>query len=142
MSAASISPCAIFTGPSSFRLVPVSTVPGIEGLHHRKRIAAGTTLCRSHVAHITILGIPGWAPTDYKWPDLWTLFYLGCDPSLQVCCQTGGSESHAFVSEELAGWIGRLCVPCRSQTPHSPNHARIPGVLYTVEPLRSYVVGS
>ena len=108
MSVALISPHTIFTGPSSFWLVPMSTVPGIEGLHHRKRIAAGMTLYHSHMAHITILGVPGWAPTDYKWPDLWTLFHLGCNPSLQVCCQTGGSESHAFVSEELAGWIGRL----------------------------------
>ena len=134
---ASISPRALFTGPSSFQLVPMSTVTGIEGLHHRKCIAAGTTLCHSHVAHITILGIPGWTPTEYKWPDLWTLFHLGCDPSLQVCCWTGGSKSCAFVSEELAGWIGRLCVPGRLWTPCSPNCARISGVLYTVEPLRS-----
>ena len=56
---------AVFTGSSSFQLVPMSTVPGIEGLHHWKHIAAGVTPCHSCVAHITILGIPGWAPTDY-----------------------------------------------------------------------------
>ena len=42
-----------------------------------------------------------------------------------------------FVSEELAGWIGRLHIPGRLWTPCSPNHARISGVLYTVEPLCS-----
>ena len=110
MSVALISPHTIFTGPCPhFWLVPMSTVLGIEGLHHQKCIAARMILCHSCMAHITILGIPGWVPTEYKWPDLWTLFHLGCNPSLQVCCQTGGSESHTFISEELAGWIGRLC---------------------------------
>ena len=44
---------AIFTGLSSFWLVPVSTVPDVEGLHLRKHIAARVTHCHSHVAHIT-----------------------------------------------------------------------------------------
>ena len=38
----------------------------------------------SCVAYITILGIPGWAPTEYEWPKSWTSFHLGCNPSLQV----------------------------------------------------------
>ena len=121
----------------NFWLVPVSTVLGVEGLHHRKCIAARVILCHSCIASITILGIPGLAPTEYEWPNLWTLFHLGCDPSLQVCHQTGESKPHAFVSEMLAGWIGRLCIHGRSWTPHSPNHTRITGVLYTVEPLHS-----
>ena len=33
----------VFTGLSSFQLVPVSTVPSIEGLHLWKHIAAGVT---------------------------------------------------------------------------------------------------
>ena len=113
------------------------TILGIEGLHHQKCIAARMILCRSCIAYITILGIPGWVPTEYEWPDLWTLFHLGCDPSLQVCCWTGEGKPHAFISEELAGWIGRLHIPGRSQTPCSPNCARITGVSYTVEPLHS-----
>ena len=60
VSVALISLCAIFTGPSSFQLVPMSTVPDVEGLHHRKCIATEATPCCSHVAHITILGVPGW----------------------------------------------------------------------------------
>ena len=45
--------CTIFTGLSSFRLVPVSTVPDIEGLHHWKHKAAGAAHCHSHTAYIT-----------------------------------------------------------------------------------------
>ena len=75
--------------------------------------------------------------TEKGWPYLWTLFHLGCDPSLQVCCQTGESESCTFISEELAGWIGMLHTPGRSWTPCSPNCARITGVLNTAEPLCS-----
>ena len=52
----------IFTGLSPFQLVPMSTVPDIEGLHHRKCIAAGVAHYRSCVAYITIFGVPGWAP--------------------------------------------------------------------------------
>ena len=85
------------------------------------------------VAHITILGIPGWAPTEHEWPDLWTSFHLGCDPSLQVwLLEKGESVPHTFVSEELTGWIGRLCTPGRSWTPCSPNCTRTTGVLYTL----------
>ena len=59
MSITSITLCTIFTGPSSFRLVSVSTVPDIEGLHHQKCIAARTTPFHSPVAHITILASLG-----------------------------------------------------------------------------------
>ena len=52
MSVTLTTPRAIFTGLSSFRLVPVSTIPDIEGLHLRKHIAAGAThhrtLCGTH----------------------------------------------------------------------------------------------
>ena len=40
-----------------------------------------------HVFHIwcmTILGIPGWAPTDDTQPELWAKACLSCDPSHQV----------------------------------------------------------
>ena len=68
---------AVFTGLSSFRLVPVSTVPDIEGLHLQKHITAGATHHHSCVAHITIFGISGWAPTDCEWPEPWIAFHLG-----------------------------------------------------------------
>ena len=73
------------------------------------------------VAHITILGVPGWVPTEYEWPNLWTSFHLGCDPSLQVWLpEKEESVPHTFVSEELAGWIGRLHAPGKLCTTHSP----------------------
>ena len=55
MSITLISLCAIFTELSSFWLVPVSTGPDIEGLHHWKPIAAVATPCCSRMAHITVL---------------------------------------------------------------------------------------
>ena len=67
---------AVFTGLSSFQLVPMSTVPDIEGLHHRKRIAAGVAQYRSRVAYITIFGVLGVPPTDSEWPKLWIVFHL------------------------------------------------------------------
>ena len=33
---------------------------------------------------MTILGVPGWAPTDDMQPELWVKARLGCDPSHQV----------------------------------------------------------
>ena len=69
MSVTSITLHTVFTGLSSFWLVPVSTVPDVEGLHLRKCISAGVTHHYSHVAHITIFGIPGWALTDCEWPE-------------------------------------------------------------------------
>ena len=53
--------CAIFTGLSSFWLVPMSIVPDVEGLHHQKCKANRVAYCHSHVAYITIFGVPGWA---------------------------------------------------------------------------------
>ena len=77
VSITSITLRTVFTGLSSFRLVPMSTVPDILGLHHWKRTAAGVACCHSHVVHITIFGIPGWAPTDCEWPESWIVFHLG-----------------------------------------------------------------
>ena len=37
-----------------------------------------------HIQCVTILGIPGWAPTDDMHPKLWAKAHLGCDPSHQV----------------------------------------------------------
>ena len=73
----SITLCTVFTGLSSFWLVPVSTVPDIEGLHHWKCNAAGVAHRCSPVAYITIFGIPGWEPTDREWPEPWIVFHLG-----------------------------------------------------------------
>ena len=37
-----------------------------------------------HIRCVTILGIPGWEPTDDTQPKLWAKAQLGCNPSHQV----------------------------------------------------------
>ena len=37
-----------------------------------------------HIWCMTILGIPGWAPTEDMQPKVWAKAHLGCDPSHQV----------------------------------------------------------
>ena len=37
-----------------------------------------------HIRCMTILGVPGWAPTDDMQPELWAKARLGCDLSHQV----------------------------------------------------------
>ena len=40
--------------------------------------------CTYHIWCMTILGIPGWAPTEDMQPKAWAKACLGCDPSHQV----------------------------------------------------------
>ena len=40
--------------------------------------------CVFHIWHMTILGIPGWAPTEDMQPKLWVKAHLVCNPSHQV----------------------------------------------------------
>ena len=64
---------------------------------------------------------------------------LAENPSLQVCGRTRRGEIHAFISGELAGWIEETHTwqHVVKRKSHSPNCARILGVLYIVEPLCS-----
>ena len=55
VSITSITLHTFFIGLSSFQLVPVSTVPDIEGLHLWKRIAARVTHRHSRMAYITYI---------------------------------------------------------------------------------------
>ena len=63
----------------AFWLVPVSIVV--------QATLKWTMWLPPHVFHIwcmTILGIPGWAPTEDMQPEPWVKARLGCDPSHQV----------------------------------------------------------
>ena len=40
--------------------------------------------CAFHIWCMTILGIPGWVPTDDMQPKLWAKAHLSCDLSHQV----------------------------------------------------------
>ena len=107
-------------------------------LHLRKRIATGATH-HPPTWHTSKFWRPWVGPIDREWPDLWKVFYLGWNPSLQVCGRTRHKEIHAFVSGELAGWVEktRTWQHAVKRISHSPKCARILGVLYIVEPLHS-----
>ena len=95
---------AVRTGPTSFWLVPVSTILAVQVYIFGSVLPLGRhiiLLCGTHHN----FGVPGWAPIDREWPDPWKAFHLGWNPSLQVCGRTRRGEIHAFVSGELAGWI-------------------------------------
>ena len=111
---------------------------GCTSLHLQKRIATGAT--HHPPAWPTSQFWHPWVgPIDREWPDPWKVFHLGWNPSLQVCGRTRRSGIHAFVSGELAGWIEktRTWQHVAKRISHSPNCARILGVLYIVEPLCS-----
>ena len=93
MGAAILLPSTISTGPPYLWLVPMCTIFFVKGLHHRKCIAAVVGTLSPCVAYITIIGIPGWVPTEYKWPKSWTSFHLGCNPSLQVWLWERGRQA-------------------------------------------------
>ena len=71
-----------------------TSVPSI-GAHvhylHRRWSTSSEAYCcwvgtlSPHVAYITILGVLGWAPTEYEWPGSWTPFHLGCNPQVFRC---------------------------------------------------------
>ena len=46
--------------------------------------SAWLPLCIFCIWYVTILGIPGWAPTDEMQPKQWAKAHLGWDPSHQV----------------------------------------------------------
>ena len=80
--------------PGSVSSLPVSTAStGLLCLsvgahvHHGRNITKVSVWplpCTFHIHCVTILGIPGWAPTDDMQPKLWVKARLGCDWSHQV----------------------------------------------------------
>ena len=56
--------CAICTVLSSFWLVPVSTVPAVQVYIFGSVSPPGRHIVLLRGTHITIFGVPGWAPTD------------------------------------------------------------------------------
>ena len=129
---------AVCTGPTSFWLVPVSTVTAVQVYIFGSVSPPGLHILLPCGVHHNF-GVPGWAPINREWPDLWKVFHLGWNPSLQVCGRTRRGEIRTFVSGELAGWIEetRTWQHVVKRKSHSPNCARILGVLYIIEPLRS-----
>ena len=122
-----------FTGLSSFRLVPMCTIYRVVVYISGSVLLLGQHIifpCHTHHNFWRPWLGPNWlrmARTVESIPP-WL------KPSLQVCWQTRGSELHALVSGELAGWIEKThsWQDAGTQISHSPNCARILGVLYIV----------
>ena len=110
-----------------------------KGLHLRKRITAGATHHPPAWHSSQFLASLGGHRLSENGLIRGRYSTLVKTPSLQVCGRTGRSEIHAFISGELAGWVEktRTWQHVAMQTLHSPNCARILGVLYIVEPLHS-----
>ena len=91
----------------AFRLVPMSTVPDVEGLHHRKHTAAGVAHYRSCAAFITIIGIPGWAPAENDMSGLICgLHSISVATRVIKCCYgKKGEQRYALIPGGLASWI-------------------------------------
>ena len=80
--------------PGSASSLPVSTTStGLLCLsvgacvHHGRsitKVSMWPLPCTFHIRCVTILGIPGWVPTDNTQPKSWAKACLGCDPSHQV----------------------------------------------------------
>ena len=80
--------------PGSIASLPVSTTStGLLCLlvgtcvHRGRRDTEVSVWLLPHTFHIrcvTILGIPGWVPTDDTQPKPWAKAHLGCNPSHQV----------------------------------------------------------
>ena len=67
---------AICTGPTSFWLVPVSTIPAVQVYIFGSVSPLGQHIILPHGTHHNF-GVPGWAPIDRERPDLWKAFHLG-----------------------------------------------------------------
>ena len=69
----------------AFQLVHVCTVYRVvKSTSLQKHVILGQDFS-PHIMHVTIIGIPGWVPAEINmWPQLWTVFHLGCDLSHQV----------------------------------------------------------
>ena len=65
-----------FTGLSSFRLVPMSTFPSVEGYIFGSVPPLGQHIILPRGSHHNFWH-PWVGPTDCKWPEPWKVFHLG-----------------------------------------------------------------
>ena len=80
--------------PGSVASLPVSTTStgllclSVDARVHRGRSVTEVSMwplpCIFHICCMTILGIPGWVPTDDMQPKLWVKARLSCNLSHQV----------------------------------------------------------
>ena len=116
--------CSIFlrsisTGLPYLWLVPKSTVFVVEDLHHRKHTAAGLKPFRFAKHTSQFLASLGGRQLNMSGLIRGPHSTLVATQVFKCGCQRKEDEPYALIPVELAGWIGRLCVPGRSQTPHT-----------------------
>ena len=128
---------SVSTGLPYLRLVPVSTIFVVEGLHHQKCTTAGLTPSHPALHPSQFLVSLGGRQLNTSGPNCGPCSTLVATQVFKCGCRRREDEPYTLISVELARWIGRLCIPGRSWTPHSPNCTRITGVVHFVEPLRS-----
>ena len=81
-------------------------------VHHGRsdtEVRVWPLLCAFHIQCMTILGIPGWAPTDDMQPEPWVKACLGCDPSHQVLIVRTSGKGYTLLHQRVFTWIP-MCV--------------------------------
>ena len=76
-----------------------------------------------HLQCMTILGIPGWVPTDDTQPKAWAKARLSCDPSHQVWTENLREREYTLVPESFppgslhacTGWCSTCDSTSRSE---------------------------
>ena len=61
--------------------------------------------CIFHIWCMTILGIPGWAPTENTQPEPWAEACLSCDPSHQVWIVRTSGKGNTLSYQRVIPWI-------------------------------------
>ena len=97
--------------PGSVALLPVSTASTgllclLVGAHvHPGRsdteVSMWLLLHAYHVQCMTILGIPGWAPTEAMQPKVWAKTCLSCDPSHQVWTAATSGKGNTLLHQRV-----------------------------------------
>ena len=137
-------PCSTLRVPSpqdchAFWLVPMCTVYQVvkstspEACHHRVRLLPLAT-------HVTIIGIPGWAPAEYDMCGPNCGLHSTLVATRVIKCGYGkeGEQRYALVPRGLASWIEMVPWTWQATDLTLINGARIIGVLHIVNPCTLY----
>ena len=101
--------------PRSATLLPVSTASTgllclLVGAHvHCVRsdteLSVWLLLHTYHIQCMTILSIPGWAPTEAMQPEVWVKAHLSCNTSHQVWIAGTSGKGNTLLHQRVSPWI-------------------------------------
>ena len=103
MSAAIPSSCTVSTGPPYFQLVPMCTIFIIEGLPHRKRIAAGLAHCHPMLHTSQFLVSLGGHQLNMSGLNHGPHSTLVVTQAFKCGCRKEENEPYGLISKKLAG---------------------------------------